>query len=247
MVWPGTCTLHANATPAPGAELYGGSMPILLQDLRYAVRQLAKSPGFTLAAVLTLAIGIGLNTAMYSSMDAVVFHPLAVPQLDRVVTIAEQSPQSGGGYLEVALANFEDWRLRSHSFEQMAALTSADMSLTGGGKAERVRGAQSTASFFGVLRAQPLIGRVFTESECQPGQDAVAVLNYGFWQRRFGGDEAAVGRKIQINLREYTVVGVMPKTLQYPSEVDVFMPLAPTLASRRRIGLIRPGGAGDAA
>jgi hypothetical protein len=158
-------------------------MRMLLQDLRYAIRQLRKSPGFTIAAVLTLTIGIGANTAVFSSMDAVVLHPLAVPQLDRVVTVAEQQDRSGFG--QATLANYEDWSRQSRSFESLAVRDTADMSLTGAGDAAHVRAAQTSANFFTVLRTQALMGRVFQESECQPGRDAVAVLNYGFWAGRF--------------------------------------------------------------
>jgi putative ABC transport system permease protein len=198
----------------------------LLQDLLYAVRQLRKSPGFTLAAVITLAIGIGANVAIFSSMDAVVMRPLAVPQLDRVVTL--QGQHDRGGYEQVALANYEDWARQSGSFEDLAVRKRVDMSLTGTGDAAHVQVALTSANFFTVLRAQPVIGRVFGESECRAGRDVVALLNYGFWQRRFGGDAAVVGRKIELDQREYTVIGVLPKTLQYPSDADVFAPLAPT-------------------
>jgi putative ABC transport system permease protein len=198
----------------------------LLQDLRYAVRQLRKSPGFALAAVITLSIGIGANTAIFSSMDAVVLRPLAVPQLDRVMTVAEQ--QERGGYEQVALANYEDWARQSRSFEDLAIRRRADMSLTGVGDAAHIQAAITSANFFTVLRAKPVLGRVFAESECAPGRDAVAVLNYGFWQRRFAADPAVLGRKIELDQREYTIVGVMPKTLQYPSDADIFTPLAPT-------------------
>jgi putative ABC transport system permease protein len=201
-------------------------MGTLLQDLRFAVRQLRKSPGFTLAAVLTLAIGIGANVAIFSSMDAVVLRPLAVPQMDRVVTVDEQREQ--GGYEQVALANYADWAGQNRAFENLAVRKRADMSLTGAGDAAHVQTAITTANFFTVLRAQPFLGRVFGESECRPGHDSVAVLNYGFWQRRFGSDPAVLGRTIELDQRTYTVIGVMPKTLQYPSEADVFTPLAPT-------------------
>ncbi|MGA2171049.1 MAG: ABC transporter permease [Terracidiphilus sp.] len=201
-------------------------MHAVVQDLRYAVRQLWKSPGFTFAALLTLTIGIGINTAGFSSMDAVILHPLAVPQLDRVVTVAEQ--KASGDYDNVALANYQDWKQESHSFEQLAVRTSADMSLTGAGDAAHVRAALTSASFFSVLRTRPLLGRVFNEEETQAGRDAVAVLNYGVWQRQFGGDPAVLGRKIELDQREYTIVGVMPKTLQYPSDADFYLPLAPT-------------------
>lgn len=204
-------------------------MSALWKDLRFALRQLAKSPGFTLAAVVTIAFGIGANTAMFSSMDAVVLRPLAVPQMDRVVTIAEQREKAEwGGYLQVALANYEDWKRQSRSFKEMAVLTSFDASLTGAGDAARVRAAKNSGSFFSVLKEQPLLGRVFTDSECQPGRDDVAVLNYAFWQQHFGGDPGVLWKTIQLDQRAYTIVGVMPKTTQYPSEVDVFVPFAPT-------------------
>jgi len=203
-------------------------MQTLLQDLRYAVRQLRKSPGFTLASVITLAIGIGSNVAIFSSMDAVVLRPLAVPQMDRVVTVADQRLR--GGYEQTALANYEDLVRQSRSFEELAVTKPAEMSLTGNGDAAHVTASLTSANFFTVLRAQPYLGRVFEDAECRPGRDAVAVLNYGFWQRRFGSDPAVLGRKIQLDLREYIVIGVMPKTLQYPSNTDIFTPLAPTSA-----------------
>ena len=203
-------------------------MRTLFQDLRYAVRQLKKSPGFTVAAVLTLSIGIGANTAIFSSMDAVVLRPLAVPELDRVVTVDEQ--QENGGYQQVALANYEDWVRQSRSFEDLAVRRRADMSLTGVGDAAHIQAAITSANFFTVLRATPFLGRVYNASECAAGQDGVAVLNYGFWQRRFAGDPGVLGRKIELDQRQYTVIGVMPRTVQYPSEADIFTPLAPTAA-----------------
>ncbi len=195
-------------------------------DVRYAARQLLRAPGFAITSVVTLALGIGVNTACFSSMDAVVLHPLAVPQLDHVVTVAEQKDQ--GNAKQVALANYEDWRRQSHSFEELAVNTSKDLSLTGAGDAAHVRAALTSASFFTVLRVQPLIGRVFGESECQPGRDSVALLNYGFWQRRFAGDPAVLGRRIELDQRVYTIIGVLPKTMQYPSDADLFLPFAPT-------------------
>jgi putative ABC transport system permease protein len=198
----------------------------LLQDLRYAVRQLRKSPGFTLAAIITLTIGIGANVAIFSSMDAVVLRPLAVPQLDRVVTVSDQRVR--GGFEQTSLANYDDWARQSRSFEDLAVRKSLDMSLTGSGDAVHVNVALTSANFFTVLRAQPVLGRLFGQSETQPGRDGVVLLNYGFWQRQFGSDPGVTGRKIELDQREYTVIGVLPKTLQYPSLADVFAPLAPT-------------------
>jgi putative ABC transport system permease protein len=200
-------------------------MRTLLQDLRYAARQLLKSPGFALAAVLTLTIGIGSNTALFSSMDAVVMHPLAVPRLDRVMVIAEEQD---GRYQWVTLGNFEDWSRQSRSFEQMAAFASTDMSMTGAGDAANVAVARTTANFFAVLRTPALLGRTFLAGDAQPGRDGVALLNYGFWLRQFAADPTVLGKQIKLDQRTYTVVGVMPKTVQYPLATDLFVPFAPT-------------------
>ena len=211
-------------------------MQTVIQDLRYAVRQLWKSPGFTAAAVLTLAIGIGCNTAIFSMMDAIVLRPLAVPDMDRVVVVAEaqdgteHSVTGESDYKWVTLANFEDWKHQSRSFEDLAVYYQALMSLTGAGDAAHVPAVYTTASLFRVLEAKPLLGRVFVDSESQVGRDTVAVLSFGFWQKQFAADPGILGRKIELNQRSYTVIGVMPKSLEYPSTADLYLPFAPTPA-----------------
>ena len=202
-------------------------MRTLLQDLRYAVRQLRKSPGFTLAAVLTLAIGIGANTATFSILDGLVLHPLTVPEMDKVLTVFSQNR---GEEHHVALANYEDWQRQSRSFEDLAVHTSGDMSLTGAGDAAHVQTELASSNFFRVMRANALVGRVFDPGETQPGKDRVAVLSYVFWQQHFNSDVNVVGRKIELDQQSYTVIGVMPKSANYPSLADVFLPLAPTSA-----------------
>jgi putative ABC transport system permease protein len=194
-------------------------------DVRYALRKLTKSPGFTLTAVFTLAVGIGVNTAIFSSMDAVVLRPLAVPAIDRVITLAEQN---NAGYHPVTMADYQDWVRDSHAFEELSVRRETPMNLTGAGDAAQVDAALTSASFFSVLRVEPALGRLYAESETEPGRDAVAVLNYGMWKRRFGGDAGVLGRKIELDQRVYTIVGVLPKSVQYPSTADVFLPLAPT-------------------
>lgn len=204
-----------------------------LFDVRYAWRKLIKSPGFTITAAVTIALGIGANTAIFSSMDAVVLRPLAVPRLDHVMVVSEQD---NSGPRQVALGNYEDWKRQSNSFENFAIRTSSDMSLSGAGEAAHVEAALTSSSFFSIFHTKALLGRVFDDSECQPGRDAVAVLGYSFWQQRFASDASVIGRRLQLNERSYTVIGVMPKSVQYPAEADVFLPLAPTsqqLSDRR--------------
>ena len=198
----------------------------LIQDLQYALRQLWKSPGFTITAVLTLSIGIGVNVGGFSIMDAVVLHPLAVPELNQVMTVSEQ--QNHGESHKVALANFEDLRRQSSSFEELAVRSDADMSLTGAGDAAHVQAEFTSPSFFSVMRTSALMGRVFDQSETQPGRNSVAVLSYAFWKSHFGLDAGVLGRQIELDQHTYTVIGVLPKTMQYPSTADFFLPFAPT-------------------
>ncbi|HEY3707546.1 MAG TPA: ABC transporter permease [Terracidiphilus sp.] len=200
------------------------SIDLWWSDVRYAMRKLVKTPGFTAIAVVSLAVGIGVNTAIFSNMDAVVLRPLAVPALDRVVTVASQN---NSGYQPVSLADYEDWQRESRTFEELSARREAQMNLTGAGEAVQIEAALTSASFFSVLRVDPVLGRLYAESECRAGRDGVAVLNYGFWQRRFGGDAQVLGRKVELDERVYTIVGVLPKSVQYPSTADVFLPLAP--------------------
>ena len=203
-------------------------MEILFQDMRYAIRQLLKSPGFTITAVLTLAIGIGVNTASFSIMDAVVLRPLAVPDLNRVVVVYEQ--QNHRDPQQVTLADFEDWKRQSRSFEELAVRRGADMSLTGAGDATHVRAEYASPSFFSVLRTKAFLGRVFNETETRAGGNSVAVLSYGFWKSHFGADATVLDRKIELDQHAYTIIGVMPKTMQYPSTADFFLPFTPTSA-----------------
>lgn len=225
----------------------GDYMHALLQDLRYAVRQLRQSPGFTLAAVLTLAIGIGANTAGYSIMDAVVLRPLAVPEMNRVLTIQEQ--QNHGDLKPVALANYEDWQSQNHSFEELAVHSTANMSLTGAGDAAHIEAEYVSPNFFSVMRTKALIGRIFEQGETQPGRESVTVLSYYFWKEHYDADAGVLGRRIELDKHAYTIVGVMPKKLQYPQTADLLLPLAPTAAQfanrsahdYRVIGRLRKG------
>jgi putative ABC transport system permease protein len=201
-------------------------MPDFLQDLRYALRQLRKSPGFAITAVLTLAVGIGANTAGFSVMDAVVLRPLAVPDMNQVVTIYARHGQDEDD--QVTLADFADWQRQSRSFEELAVREPADMSLTGAGDAAHVNADFTTPAFFSVMRTDAFLGRVFTQNETERGRNDVTVLGYAFWRDHFASDAGIIGRTIELDQHAYTVIGVLPKTMQYPSTDDLFLPFAPT-------------------
>lgn len=221
----------------------------MLSDVKYALRQLRKAPGFTLTALLTLSIGIGVNAAIFSVMDAIVLRPLAIPDLHRVMTVAEDRGRGKYQYEWVASANFADWQRESHSFESLALYRRDDLSLTGAGDAAYVAAARISPGFFDVMELPPFLGRVFRADESHPGRDGEALLSYGFWQKQFASDPFVVGRKIELDGREYTVIGVVPKGLVYPSAIDLYLPWAPApavLNDRRShdyqvVGRLRPG------
>ncbi len=200
----------------------------MLADFKYALRQLWKAPGFALTALLTLAIGIGVNAGVFSVMDAIVLRPLAVPKLDRVMTVAEDRGRGKFAYEWVAAANYEDWKEQSRSFSNLAVFKRYSMSLTGAGDAAHVGAQRTSANFFDVLQIPAFLGRVYRADECQPGHDGEAVLSYSFWQTQFGSDPAVVGRKIELDERQYTIIGVMPRGLVYPPVTDLYLPWAPT-------------------
>ena len=203
----------------------------MLNDLKFALRQLRKSPGFTVAAVLTLAIGIGVNTAMFSVTDATMLHPLAIPDLGRVVTLSEIQNRDTPKW--VALGNYEEWARQSRSFKGLAVRKNEYLNMTGAGEAARVQASAISPNFLGLLQVHPLIGHDFSAEDAQPGRDAEALLSHSLWQRQFGGESDVVGKRLELDGRAYTVVGVMPKTLNYPLATDLFVPLAPTAAQMR--------------
>jgi predicted permease len=183
----------------------------LLQDVRYALRQLRKSPGFTLVAVLMLALGIGANTAIFSMLHAVLLRPLPYKEADRLVMVWEQNPHRGWFENIVSAANFLDWKKQNHVFEDMAAFESNFFNLSGGSKPEEIAGERVTTNLFSVLGVRPLRGRLFLPEEEKRGTSAV-IVSYGLWQQNFGGDPELVGTPISLNGQAYTVVGILPAT-----------------------------------
>jgi putative ABC transport system permease protein len=191
-----------------------------IQDLRYALRVLRKSPGFALAVVATLALGIGATTAVFSVVYGVALRPLPYPQQERLVTVGH-----GEAWSSVGVANYLDWRAQNTVFDEIGITKLVqNFNITGNGVPERVLGGRSTAGIFRVLRVSPILGRVFTEED-GPVEDKV-VLSYGLWKRRYAADPAILGKKIQLNGNPYTVLGVMPAEFQYPNrEFALWTPL----------------------
>jgi putative ABC transport system permease protein len=203
-------------------------MQTLLQDLRYAFRLLAKSPGFTAIAVLTLALGIGANTAIFSVVNAVLLRPLAFRDPSRLVIVAEKSPFPT---ISTSYQNFVDWRDQSRSFESMEATRGTGLSLTGAGEPELLLARMATAGLFPLLGVEAHVGRTFLPEEDRVGGTPVALLSYGLWQRRFGGSREIIGKPITLGSQPYTVVGVLPAGFQILQPADVFVPFKPWAAT----------------
>jgi putative ABC transport system permease protein len=201
-------------------------MGTILYDLRHAVRQLAKSRGFTVVAVLTLALGIGANTAIYSVVNRLLFNPLPfLEHPDRLVAVWEAVPR-GNDHTEVSPANFRDWKAQARSFEHLVAHIWWTANITGGDRPERVQGFLVSPDYFTALGIRPLLGRGFVAGEDEPGRDRVVMLSHGIWQRRFGGDPRIVGQEIPINGTARTVVGVLPPDVRYPAPAELWAPLS---------------------
>jgi len=202
-------------------------METLWQDIRFGFRQLLRKPGFTLIAVLSLALGIGANTAIFSLVDAVLLRPLPFGDPDRLVMVWEDAAKLGFPRNTPAPANYVDWKAQNTVFEDMAALNWGNYALTDEGEPEKVESQNVTANFFPLLGVKPFLGRVFTEEEDKPGANRVALISYGLWQRRFGGDPALVGKEILLDGRKHSVLGVMPPGFQFMSkETGLWLPAA---------------------
>jgi putative ABC transport system permease protein len=196
-------------------------------DLRYGLRMLRKSPGFTVVAVLALALGIGANTAMFSVIEAVLLRPLPYSNPNELVRV-DSTWQRGGITTPYSSSppDFFDWRDQNRSFSSMFAYRIGEYALTGHGEAKRVRAVMATAGIFSTLQAHPALGREFRTEENRKGADHVVVLSYGFWQAEFGGVADAIGRTIQLDSEPYTIVGVMPAEFRFPLPgSDAYVPI----------------------
>jgi len=212
-------------TPLPVGAPRARLLADLRQDLRYALRQLAKSPGFTAVAVLTLALGIGANTAVFSAIDAILLKPLPYPDADRIVTVWQR--EQGGTERDLAApGNFLDWRERSTSFEALAAAEPYSHGYLAPDGPVTLRSWVVTENFFDVVGVPPLLGRTLRPGDNQRGEARAraVVLGYGLWQRRFGGDPGIVGKALTLDGESVTVVGVMPARFEFPVGRDMWVP-----------------------
>src|SRR6266516_3304542 len=195
-----------------------------MNDLKFAFRQLLKNPGFTAVAVLTLALGIGANTAIFSVVNAVLLRPLPYPEPGQLVQL--DTAQSGKASTLIGSATFVEAKAQSQSLARIAAYSGGDMTLTGAGPAERLVAGAVTADFFPLLGVQPAVGRNFTREEDTPNGPKAVILGHGLWQSRFGGDPDVLGRTITLNQQSHTVVGILPARFQYPERFQLWTPLA---------------------
>ncbi|HJT46045.1 MAG TPA: ABC transporter permease, partial [Chthoniobacterales bacterium] len=232
------------------ATRLGSSFETLLMDLHYGARALLKQLGFTLTAILTLAIGIGATTAIFSVVNGVMLRSLPFTDPSRIVMVWEQNLAIGSKQNVVSPANFVDWKRQSRSFESFAAFWDSRASLTGNGEPEEIQVQRVTLEFFNVLGVQPVLGRAFLPEEDRADNNFAAVLSYQLWQRRFGGDPSIVGKTAIIQGRPHAIVGVMPPGFHiFNDRVEAWLPLglSPTENYRksgrflRTIGRLKDG------
>jgi len=199
----------------------GHLLETLGSDVHYAARMMRRSPVFTTTAVLTLALGIGANTAVFSVVNAVLLRPLPYPDSDRLVQIWSTNPKANRWGMWTAYPRFEDWRRENTVFEEMATARTWVITIKGGDHPESLFGVITSSQIFQLLRVQPMLGRGFLAEEDQPGHDHVIILSYGLWQRRFGSDRSVIGRTVDVDQQKYTVIGVMAPDFRFPPDLPV--------------------------
>lgn len=200
-----------------------------LDDFRYATRGLRRAPGFAIAAILVLALGIGANTAIFSIVNAVLLRPLPFQDSSRIVQVWHVPPAKsfpGLRLFSVSPANYLDWKRESTSFDSMAAYRFRSFTIGGKDQPEAVPGSAVEPEFFSVLRVRPMLGRTFAPEENIAGQDRVILLSYKFWRDRLASDSDVVNRKITVNSEDFSIVGVMPQNFALPDRAQVWVPLA---------------------
>src|SRR5712692_6054522 len=226
-----------------------------MDDVRYGFRLLRRSPGFAAIAILTLALGIGANTAIFSTVDALLIRALPYADADRLVMVWEDASAAGFPRNTPAPGNYHDWARLNHAFSGIAATRGASANITGDGVPEQVVGRAVTPNFFAVLGVTPIAGRTFTDEEDRSNAQVV-LISYGLWQRRYGGDRAIVGKTMLMNGSRYEVIGVMPRGFVFRNrDMDYWIPtsFSPEAAAQRMshylevVARLAPGVALDAA
>jgi putative ABC transport system permease protein len=224
-------------------------MTMLVRDLRYGLRLLLKSPGFTLTAVITLALGIGANTAIFSVVNAVLLRPLPYPESDQLTWVWVDNREEGIREDIASWPNFVDWRAQNQVFQAMAGVRDQKFNLTGAGEPEELQGAIVSANFFELMRSYPERGRGFSSDEEQGGRDLVVVISHNLWLRRLGGDPNIVGQSLRLDGQNHQIVGVMPAGFQFPNKAELWKPLVADAQVREDrgnfwlpvIGRLKPG------
>jgi putative ABC transport system permease protein len=222
--------------PVPGER--GGSVYRLgiMRDARHALRMLVRTPAFSAVAIMTFAVGIGVNTAVFSVVNSVLLRPLPYPDADRIAMVWVDNTRERIKEDINSYPNYRDWRDQNSSFAHLAGYAEAAFALTGAGEPERLFGAEVTTNFFDVMGIKPIAGRLFTEANEVEGRDAVIVISHGLWQRRFGGAADVIGRTITLSTRPHEIIGVMPRELRWPEGAELWKPLAPAQGLREARG-----------
>ena len=191
-------------------------MEIFINDLRYGIRSLLKHPGFAAVAVITLALGIGANTAMFSVINGVLLRPLPYQEPERLVTIWEESPERDMLQMPVSIANLRDWAEQSQTLDQISAYTFSNLNLTGTGEPVQLAAVRVSANLFPLVGATPMLGRTFLPEDDKDGAGRVVVLSHATWKNRFTSNPKIIGQAVTINNQTHTVVGVIPANFQFP-------------------------------
>jgi putative ABC transport system permease protein len=214
---------HPPSPITPGAS-GNNLLSDLWQDMRYAVRMLRKNPGFAAVVIVTLALGIGANSAIFSFVNAVILNPLPFPDSDRLVVITET--MTSGDEMTVSLLNFRDWQTRSRSFEELGGVCFVTFNLSGVDTPQRLVGQAVTLNYFSILGVQPQLGRIFTPDEDKYGATPTALISDSLWRNTFGADPNILGRSLNLGTGNFTVIGVMPPRFQYITKTDIWAPLS---------------------
>src|SRR5215470_15753072 len=203
-------------------------MGSLFQDIQYGVRMLVKNPGFTAVAIITLMLGIGANSAIFSVINAVLLRPLAFKDPDRLVTVKASAPGLDPSITTTSGPDFIDWKNQNDVFQYLAATDEASFNLTDESAPERVQGATVSADLFQLLGVSASLGRAFAADEEQNGRNKVAVISHDLWKRRFGSDPTLIGRTIKLDGDNFAIIGVMPAGFRFPEgeKVDIWAPIA---------------------